>query len=227
MRRFFSGRKTAIANVRLSLIDSRKDMDVENPQKTGMNCRRTGTTLVRRPFGYFWGGPKVSRRRKPWANRNINSIIHFYTALLTQPIFFHFQNSPFPIHHRSLTIPTPTFHLQSSIFLLQSPALHLSGPNFHFPDPTFLLQSPNFHLDGPIFSTSEVQASTSVDQHSTFSDQHCSAKVQLSSPITRLRAFPVQCSTSRNQASTTQARPCTFPDQFSTSKAQICTLKIR
>jgi hypothetical protein len=47
-------------------IASRKDMDVEDPLKTGTN-KGGSETWFRRLFAYFLGAQKVRRRQNPWA----------------------------------------------------------------------------------------------------------------------------------------------------------------
>jgi hypothetical protein len=56
VRRFFyMDVKTAVDSGRLNLVARQKAMDGEDILKTGMNCRRFGTTPVPAHFGYFCG----------------------------------------------------------------------------------------------------------------------------------------------------------------------------
>ena len=61
----FQGWKTAVANESLSLIDSRKDMDVEDPQKPGWmkEVRKLGSDAFLR---LFLGGAKRDPPPEPW-----------------------------------------------------------------------------------------------------------------------------------------------------------------
>jgi len=57
-RRFFIGYKTAVAIGSLYLIARQEAREGEDPQKTRMNCRRTGTTPVPATFWFFFVAKK-------------------------------------------------------------------------------------------------------------------------------------------------------------------------
>jgi hypothetical protein len=56
--------KTVVGSGRLNMVARQKAMDGGGPLKTGMNCRRFGTTPVPTPFlRHFLGEQKETRRR--------------------------------------------------------------------------------------------------------------------------------------------------------------------
>ena len=63
---FFHGRKTAVEVGSLPYIDSEYAMEGEDLQEPGWIKEGPGTLVSRRPFGYFWGEPKVTQPLEAW-----------------------------------------------------------------------------------------------------------------------------------------------------------------